>query len=163
MEARDQVEVQLEMLEKCLSCKQELLQKIYAVTREQEAALDTVPFLEEVFEATLKRKEELIELLGKYDQGFDQIFNRIKEPVSTQKDRYRESIQRMQRMILTVTDQGVKIQALEQQNKVKLEVYLNSKKQEIRKFQVNNRTVTNYYKTMAAAGNKESYFMDKKR
>ena len=163
METRDQVEVQLEMLEKCLACKQELLKKIYQVTREQEAALDTVPFLEEVFEATLSSKEELITLLGKYDQGFDQIFAKIKEPVSSQKERYKEHIQKMQQMILTVTNQGVKIQALEQQNKVKLEIYLNSKKQEIKQFKVNNRTVTNYYKTMSAAGRGESYFKDKKR
>ena len=40
---------QLEILEKCLVCKGELLEKIYEETEEQEAILDTNPFSEEAF------------------------------------------------------------------------------------------------------------------
>ena len=68
----------------------------------------------------------------------------------------------MQRLISEVTDIGVKIQALEQQNKRKLELYLSSKKGQIKNFNVNNRTVANYYKTMSAASRGEAYLMDKK-
>lgn len=163
MEQKEQIEVQLDMLEKCLACKLEILQKIYAATREQEAILDTDPFLEETFAATLERKEGMITLLRKYDQGFEQIFDKIKEPVTAQKEKYRERIQKMQQLIAAVTDQGVKIQALEQQNKLKLDLYLNGRKQEIKKFHVSSRTVSNYYKTMSAARQGEAYFMDKKR
>ena len=151
MNQKDQVITQLDMLEKCLVCKQELLKKIYQVTLDQEAILDTEPVSEEAFENTLSEKEELLKLLEQYDQGFENTFE------------YRARIETMQQLIKTLTDQGVRIQALEQKNKRKLDIYLDSQRQQIKTFNVSNRTVSNYYKSISGASKGESYYMDKKR
>lgn len=163
MESGDPILTQLEMLEKCLVCKDELLTEIYRETREQEAILDTEPFSEEAFEGTLQRKGECIEKISRYDQGFEQIFARIKEIVIEKKELYRACIERMQKLIREVTEKAMRIQSLEQKNKVKLEIYFNSRKQQIKNFNVSSRTVSNYYKSMSAGGKAEPYFMDKKR
>lgn len=163
MNQEAQVGTQMDMLEKCLVCKKELLRKIYEATREQEAILDTEPFSEEAFENTLQAKEELIRLLAQYDEGFENTFARIREAVLSDRERYRARIESMQELIAQLTDQGVRIQALEQKNRLKLEVYLNGRKQEIKAFNVSSRTVSNYYKSMTGAGKGEAYFMDKKR
>ncbi len=153
----------MDMLEKCLECKKNLLGQIYEHTQEQEAILNTEPFSEQGFDAVIKSKGELIELLQKYDQGFEVTFAKIKDSVIADKERYRTQVERMQTLIAEVTDIGVKIQALERQNKTRLDIYLNSKKGQIKNFHVSNRTVANYYKTMSAASQGEAYFMDKKR
>ena len=81
METGDPILTQLEMLEKCLVCKDELLEKIYKETAQQEAILDTDPFSEEAFDGTLERKAEAIEKLTQYDRGFEQIFSDRKSVV----------------------------------------------------------------------------------
>lgn len=158
----EQVHTQMDMLEKCLECKKNLLMQLLEQTREQEAVLNTEPFSEQAFEAIMASKAEMLDLLQKYDQGFETTFGKIKATVIADKEAYRAQVERMQRLISEVTDIGVKIQALEQQNKRKLELYLSSKKGQIKNFNVNNRTVANYYKTMSAASRGEAYFMDKK-
>ena len=163
MNPKDQVTTQLDMLEKCLVCKQELLKKIYQVTLEQEAILDTEPVSEEAFENTLSEKEELLKLLEQYDQGFENTFGRIREAVLADQNEYRARIETMQQLIKTLTDQGVRIQALEQKNKRKLDIYLDTQRQQIKAFNVSNRTVSNYYKSISGAGKGEAYYMDKKR
>ncbi|MDE7299158.1 MAG: hypothetical protein K2N94_10075 [Lachnospiraceae bacterium] len=163
MNQKAQVGTQMDMLEKCLVCKKELLKKIYEATREQEAILDTEPFSDEAFESTLQTKEELIALLAQYDEGFENTFGRVRDEVLADRESYRTRIESMQKLITELTEQGVRIQALEQKNRLKLEVYLNSRKQEIKAFNVSSRTVSNYYKSMTGAGKGEAYFMDKKR
>lgn len=163
MESSDPILTQLEMLEKCLVCKDELLTEIYKETREQEAILDTDPFSEEAFEGTLQRKGEYIEKISRYDQGFEQIFARIKDAVIEKKELYRACIERMQKLIGEVTEKAVRIQSLEQKNKVKLEIYFNNRRQQIKNFNVSSRTVSNYYKSMSSGGKADAYFMDKKR
>ena len=163
MNQKDQVITQLDMLEKCLVCKQELLKKIYQVALNQEAILDTEPVSEEAFENTLSEKEELLKLLEQYDQGFENTFGRIREAVLADQKEYRARIETMQQLIKTLTDQGVRIQALEQKNKRKLDIYLDSRRQQIKTFNVSNRTVSNYYKSISGASKGEAYYMDKKR
>lgn len=162
MEAGDPVLTQLEMLRKCLVCKDEVLTEIYKETREQEAILDTDPFSEEAFDETLERKGGLIEKISQYDQGFEQIFARIKDEVIANKGRYRAQVEDMQHLIGEVTQKAMRIQAVEQKNKVKLEVYFNNRRQQIKNFNVSNRTVSNYYKAMSSGGKADAYFMDKK-
>lgn len=163
MEAGDPILTQLEMLEKCLVCKDELLAEIYKETKEQEAILDTEPFSEEAFDGTMQRKGECIEKISQYDQGFEQIFARIRDEVIANKERYRGQVEEMQRLIGEVTGKAMRIQSLEQKNKVKLEIYLNNRRQQIKNFNVSNRTVSNYYKSMSSGGKADAYFMDKKR
>lgn len=163
MEQADPILTQLEMLEKCLVCKDELLTEVYRETREQEAILDTEPFSEEAFDGTLKRKGEYIEKISQYDQGFEQVFGRIRDEVIAGKETYRPCIERMQKLIGQVTDKAVRIQSLEQKNKVKLEIYFNNRRQQIKNFNVSSRTVSNYYKSMTSGGKADAYFMDKKR
>lgn len=159
----DQVHTQMDMLEKCLDCKKNLLGQILEETQEQEAILNTEPFSEQAFEKVIEKKGELIELLQKYDQGFETTFAKVKDAVLADKEAYRAQVERMQERIAEVTALGVRIQALEQQNKTKLDIYLNMKKGQIKNFHVSSRTVANYYKTMSAASQGEAYFMDKKR
>lgn len=159
----EQVHTQMDMLEKCLECKKNLLAQIMEQTMEQEAILNTEPVSEDAFEATLKTKEELIELLQKYDQGFATTFEKIKDTVISNKEEYRPQIVRMQALIQEVTNLGVRIQTLEHNNRRKLEIYLSGRRSQIKNFNVNNRTVANYYKSMSAANQGETYFMDKKR
>ncbi|MDE7326775.1 MAG: hypothetical protein K2N63_10935 [Lachnospiraceae bacterium] len=163
MEAGDPIMTQLGMLEKCLVCKGELLEKIYNETAQQEAILDTNPFSEEAFDRTLERKAEAIEKLTQYDQGFEQIFSRIRDEVMADKDRYRERIVNMQQLIGEVTKKAVHIQSLEQKNKVKLEIYFSNRRQQIKNFNVSSRTVSNYYKSMSSGGKADAFFMDKKQ
>ena len=59
----EQVHTQMDMLEKCLECKKNLLMQFLEQTREQEAVLNTEPFSEQAFEAIMASKAEMLDLL----------------------------------------------------------------------------------------------------
>ena len=61
------------------------------------------------------------------------------------------------------TKKAVRIQSLEQKNKVKLEIYFSNRRQQIKNFNVSSRTVSNYYKSMSSGGKADAFFMDKKQ
>ena len=153
----------LQMLNSSLIRKKTLLEKILKLTEEQHHAFqeekDTILILEEC----VLRKEPLIRQLNEIDEGFDMVYSKIKESVITDPKQYKNEISELQKSILSVTELGVKIQSLEQMNKLKFEVYSKERRQEIKQFKMSNRTVTNYYKSMTGNPQGDSYFIDKKK
>ena len=69
----------------------------------------------------------------------------------------------MQQKIKRVLEKGAALCALEEQNKLRLDICLKEKKQEIKTFNKNSRTVSSYYKNMSGFLRDQSFFMDKKK
>ncbi len=163
MEEKQMITTYLQMLNSSLIRKKTLLEKILKLTEEQHHAFqeekDTILILEEC----VLKKEPLIRQLNEIDEGFDMVYSKIKESVITDPKQYKNEISELQKSILSVTELGVKIQSLEQMNKLKFEVYSKERRQEIKQFKMSNRTVTNYYKSMTGNPQGDSYFIDKKK
>lgn len=163
MELREATETYLQMLNESLQQKLVILNKIYELTKKQDQCFgdedEVIPMMEYCVEA----KEPLLEQLSKLDQGFDLVYSKIKGQVSENINKHKTEVEKLQTSISEITSLSVKIQALEQSNKIKFETYLNCKKTEIKQFKVNNKTASNYYKSMTGKHQGESYFIDKKK
>ena len=114
-------------------------------------------------ERCVNEKEPLLNQLAKLDEGFDLVYSKIKRFVLEDSKEYQTEVLRLQNSISDITSLSVKIQTLEQGNKRKFELFLASKKQEIKQFKVSNRTASNYYKNMTGKPQGEAYFIDKKK
>lgn len=150
------------LLAEILRKKLEVLKLLMELSEQQEQILSSEAFDEDQFLTTIDQKEEQINRLNTLDEGFDKVYNGVKQELSEDKVSYTSEILLMKDLITEITDMSVKLQAIEKRNKEKLEQVLVEKRKEIKNFRVSNQTATNYYKTMAQQHEAQSYFYDKK-
>lgn len=153
----------IRMLSDILKKKLAILSELMNLTVAQEEIMKQEAFDEDEFSKTIDSKEKQLEALEKLDIGFDQIYDSVREELTTQKAQYYHEITEMQECITLITDLSVKLQALEKRNKSRLEQILSQKRRDIKQSRLNSKTVAKYYKTMANQGDVPSYFYDKKK
>lgn len=163
MEIRETTNTYLQMLNESLQQKLAILYQIYELTKEQDLCFRDEDEVIQVMESCVEAKEPLLERLTKLDQGFDLVYSKIKEQVIENIGEHKAEIAKLQASITEITSLSVKVQTLEQSNKLKFELFLSGKRNEIKQFKVNNQTASNYYKSMTGKHQGESYFIDKKK
>ena len=104
-----------------------------------------------VFNVLVAEKEAVIDRITEIDEGFSDIYERIREEVLTNKEKYRKQVGRLQEIINELTDKGVRIQAGEERNRKIIEGIFNRTRQEIKKQRTSINAASNYYKTMSNA------------
>lgn len=153
--------VYVNMMVDSLKRKQQILTFLYDCTKDQEQLLKDEDMDADAFMQLIDAKGERIDELTTIDEGFDTMFRLVKEEIEKNREDYREEIQKMQKLISEVSELGVQIQALEQQNSGHFKTYLARHRKEIHDFNMNNRTANSYYQNMANAHKPQtSYFFD---
>ena len=150
------------MLADILDRKQKVLENILSVTVKQMNIISAGESAE-AFDDTLTEKDSLIEELNRLDNGFSDAYAKVSAELAVNKNNYKNEILGLQKKITSITDIGVKIQALEEQNRIAFEQYLSGQRRKIKDFKLSSKTVSNYYKNMTGKPQGESYFMDKKK
>lgn len=157
-EIRQYVEILLESLEK----KKGLLQKIQKENIKQEDAIKNNSDIE-IFDQAVTAKELLISDLEILDNGFETVYNRIKEDLQASKEAYRSEISRMQQLISEITDLSVRIQTSEQRNRKLVDGYFAYTRGKIKQAKKSVRAANDYYKSMSRTNYVDSYLMDQKK
>ncbi len=129
-------------------------------TAEQEKILKQEEFDEESFNSIIKQKDGIIKKLEELDNGFQAVYNRVAKELTANKEAYKEQILKMQGLISSVTDLGVKLTALEEKNRASLELLFQGRKNNIRQFKIGKQAADKYYKNMIGLTSEKSYFMD---
>jgi hypothetical protein len=153
----------IQLLVDTLQKKSKVLKLLMNITEQQENIISAPNFNEDEFLKTISLKEEQIQTLEKLDNGFDQIYESIKEELANKKEKFGTEIASLKVLIVEITDMSVKLQALERRNKSKMEVIFSNKRREIKNSRLSNQTVANYYKNMSKQQEAQSYFYDKKK
>ena len=109
------------------------------------------------------KKKEYLKVLEQADEGFETVYNRVKEELEHNKNAYETEIKTMQGLIKKITDYTVKIKAQEVRNKQMMELFFQQKKQEIRAYKNNQKTAKNYTNYMTNQVGGQSFFVDNKR
>lgn len=159
-----EISTYISVLMDSLKTKHEVLQRIYQATERQSRALSLEEVDIETFDGAMEEKEQLLSKMQELDNGFESIYGKIREQLQREKETYKPQILEMQNLLRVITDLGVRIQALEQKNKVSFEGFVTKKRKEIKNFQSSNKTANTYYQHMANQHQPwQSYFMDKKK
>lgn len=165
MDIRDNTTKQayVQLLVDTLEKKKKTLALLMSVTEQQEEIMSSEHFEEDLFDQTISVKEEYIQTLNMLDEGFEKVYDGVKDELSSNKLQYEPQIRSLQALITELTDLTVKLQALEKRNKSKLEAVLSKKRREIKDTRLSNKTVANYYKNIAQQTDiQSSVFYDKK-
>jgi len=155
--------VYIEAMQISLEKKLEVLNKLTDLTSAQADLLKEEELDDEAFKDLVEKKGVLIEELTKLDEGFEKMYENIKEEMKADPASHKEQILKLQKLIEEVTEVGTCLEASERRNKEKVDLYIKAGRKKIKAYNKSNAAVSKYYKSNTAAVTGESFFMDKKK
>jgi len=156
-------QIYIDVLKDSLGKKVEVLDKLLQITLLQENIISTSPFDSEEFEQAYEKKDDLILRLNELDEGFEQIYDHVKDVLGNNKLEHKGDIIQLQNLIRQITDKSTELQSIEIRNKQKLDIIFTNRKKEIKDYKINSQTASSYYKNMTDQHQGQSYFYDKKK
>lgn len=153
----------IEILKQSLTKKIELLDTIMALNVLQKDMLENPDLDPDELEENLNRKEELVEQLSKLDDGFSQIYDRVRADLTENRGAYSEDITQMKRDITAIMDKSTAIQSQEKRNQVLMQQKFTSVKKQIKEVKKSRQAVNSYYRNMMKMGAPDATFLDDKK
>ena len=153
------IAIMLQSLEK----KEKVLDRIIEIDQRQKEELENPSLDPDDFDKTVEEKSKLIEQLELLDQGFEKLYEKVREELQTKKDDYKEAIVQMQRYIRALTEKSVTIQTQEARNKQLMEQKFTSVKKQVKEIRSSQKVVNQYYKNMMNKAYTEPHFLDNKK
>lgn len=152
------IDIMLQSLKK----KEQVLKAIIDENLKQRENLEDVNGEADAFDATVEAKAALIEQLEQLDSGFEKLFERTKEELEGNKEKYASQIREIKSYIKSVTDKSIEIQAQEARNKDLMTSKFATVKKQVKTMRVNGAAASEYYKTMAKLNVVDPQFWDGK-
>lgn len=152
------------MLRESLEKKADVLRVLNIRNKEQEAILKDPNSTPDDLEKNMNMKSELIERIIMLDDGFEQLFNRVKAIIEADRDTYADEIRLMQELIKKVTALTADVEASEYRNKEYAKTRFANVKKEVREIKKSSDVVSSYYKhMMSPRTTADPAFLDKKK
>lgn len=152
-------QILLQSLEK----KNQLLDQMIQQNGVQEEILKQEEFDMDAFDEAIEKQSSYVEQLEKLDQGFEMVYDRFREELIENKERYRDEITRMKEQIQQITDKIVTLNAGNMRNKMLAENQFKKKRQEIGTGASKSRVARNYYNSMNNLNYVSPQFYDNKK
>lgn len=156
---KNYISIMIQSLKKKLA----ILNAIEKLNLRQKDELEDSALDPEDFDKTVGEKAAYIEELDKLDAGFQELFDRVKEELNTNRALYCEEIKQMQELIRQLTEKSTAIQVEEARNKRLMEQKFMSVKKQVREVRTSQRIVNQYYKNMMKTNFIEPQFTDSKK
>lgn len=153
----------LSVLEDSLKKKLQILDELTDYTMQQQELLKVEELDYEAFDRLVDQKDPLIQRIMELDQGFETVYDRIKEQLLGNKEQYAAQIKALQSLIGELTDKSVKLQTMEQRNKSAVEQQFRKSREKIRQGRQNKQAALNYYKNMNNSNYVPPQFLDDKK
>lgn len=154
---------ELQLLIEVLEKKERILRQILDKSKIQLNVAEAETLDVERFDKLVDDKASLLDEMVKLDEGFDSTYQRVKDELLTQKDKYKKEIVVLQKLIENGVDLGAQISAAETRTKNKLSVSLTRSKKELVQKRVSTKVASDYYKTSNNFKHASSFFLDKKK
>lgn len=151
------------VLKQSLAKKVEILDTLCALNVEQKRMLEDPELMPEELEENFRVKGELVDQLVALDDGFEQVYDRVKEELTQHKERYTSDILQMQKDISHITERSADIRAQEQRNKSLMEQKFSTVKKQVREVKSSQQAVNSYYRNMMKMNYVDPQFMDNKK
>lgn len=143
--------------------KVEALKKILGLTKEQSELLEEKSFEPDDFTNIIQQKELHIKKLEVLDNGFQHLFEKVKDEITNNKYSYKDEIEELKETITSIADLGTELELKEKANKRKMETFFSLKKREVKDFKKSKQTIDNYQRNMNGQEDNSSFFFDTKK
>ncbi|MBR5578182.1 MAG: flagellar export chaperone FlgN [Lachnospiraceae bacterium] len=157
------IDTYLGILKDSLEKKLSVLQRIEEKSLEQtEMIKASEPDLDAI-DQNMDEKLKLIDEINQLDDGFEALYQRIKEELESKKDNYKNEIKELQELITSVTEKSSSIQAIEARNKSQIDAFLTGRKKEFHHKKSAMSITRDYYQNMNKVKHVTPQFLDKKK
>ncbi len=146
-----------------LEKKIKVLDKIIESNQEQKEILSQQDMDTDRFEANLNEKGNLVDELNLLDDGFQDIYDRIKDELGTNREAYKEEIKQMQKLISEITEKSVTIRAEEERNRALAIKQFDNMRGNITTAKRSRQAANTYYSNMSRVNTIDAQFMDKRK
>ncbi len=157
------MEQYLDAMIQSMNEKSNCLKQLLEMTAQQEQAINGDNMDWDSFDQLIDEKEVLIDRLGELDDGFQAVFDKIRDELEGKKAQYKDRIAKLQEQIRQVTDQSNALITAEQRNKTIMENATSTERKRIRQTKTNARLASNYYNSMNRINMIDPQLMDKKK
>lgn len=153
----------LDILKESLEKKLKVLDEIIQYNRDQEELLKSSQTTLEEVDAHMEQKDTFVEQLNKLDEGFESVYEHVREELKNNKEKYRNRIAAMQQLISQITDKSVLIQTQEARNKSLTERYLSSQRKNLQANRITSKKAMEYYRNVNKNNVPYTGIMDEKK
>jgi predicted nuclease with TOPRIM domain len=153
----------IEILKDSLQKKIVVLDKINEINKIQAEIIKEEKFDFEKFDETILNKKILIDELNLLDNGFQKVYDRVKELFETDKELYTEDIRILKVLVKEVMDKSIDIEAFELRNKESFEKRTEVLRKTVKVAKATNKVAADYYQNMNKTSVIEPQFMDWKK
>ena len=159
MEKSQYISIMIQSLKK----KSAVLDTIMELNIQQKEELENPALDPDDFDRTVEKKAEQIQQLELLDNGFQELYEKVREELQSNREAYREDIACMQEYIRKLTDKSATIQAQEARNKDLMTQKFASVRKQVKEGRKSQKVVNQYYKSMMKANYMEAHFTDNKK
>lgn len=154
----------VKMLSDSLDKKVELLRQLQGLNQEQKNILEDSESTPDMLDDNIEKKSDVIERLDKMDEGFQSLYDKVKDDLSSKREEYASEIKHMQEQITLITDLSTDVQAKEMQNRELARIKFSHIRSQIRETKHGQKAVASYYASMMNnTGYEDSQFWDQKK
>ncbi|EOT22441.1 hypothetical protein C805_03289 [Eubacterium sp. 14-2] len=155
----DYVSVMIQSLQKKVQVLDEIIEK----NKEQQQILEQEEFDGDAFEQNVEEKGNLIDHINFLDEGFEELYSRVKAVLETEKQAHKEDILLMKQLITEITEKSVTIQSEEVRNRRLVERRFSQERKKVKSMRNSSTVAKQYYTNMAKLNYVDAQFMDKKK
>lgn len=153
------VSVMIQSLQKKVQVLDEIIEK----NKEQQQILEQEEFDGDAFEQNVEEKGNLIDHINFLDEGFEELYSRVKAVLETEKQAHKEDILLMKQLITEITEKSVTIQSEEIRNRRLVERRFSQERKKVKSMRNSSTVAKQYYTNMAKLNYVDAQFMDKKK
>ena len=153
----------LDVMVQSLQKKVKVLDGIIQKNKEQRQILEKEDLDAEAFEKNVQEKSDMIDQINFLDEGFEELYGRVKSVIEAEKQAHREDILLMKQLITEITEKSVTIQSEEVRNRKLVEYRFSQERKKAMGKRSSSAAANMYYKNMAKLNYVDTQFMDKKK
>lgn len=144
----------LQILIDCLNKKEALMDRLLEKNKSQQECVKNKEYEDvdwDAFNLLVSEKEVIIDKITEIDDGFEEVYERIRDEVTGNRQKYRDQVIKLQELITRLTDKGAQIQTGEERNRRIIDSIFQKTRQQIKTQRTTINAASNYYKTMSNA------------
>lgn len=153
----------LDMMEESLKRKIEIMHKIEIENEKQKEILnDPTQVNIPDFDTAVECKGGMIDQLTELNDGFESLYEKVRDELQINKEQYRLQIERMQDMIRQITELGTRLETQELRNKQMADSFFSAERTSMKQGKKSVAAAYNYYKNMNHSQITPPQFFDSK-
>ena len=153
----------LNILQDSLIKKIDLLEQVEKKSLEQSEMIKGSKVDLELVDANMDEKAALIDEILKLDNGFESIYEKVREQLISNKEQFKVQIHNLQGLIAKVTEKSTAIQAIEARNKAQMDIVFSTQKREVQNRRNAMSVARDYYQNMNKVKHVSPQFLDHKK